>query len=300
MSMLLERSGRPTLAVIVRTLADSRRGEMLNRAIDSIQRLRAVEATPIIVVNGKSFDSYLLESLYARNDISVIYREIASAGAAITHGRRAVQNEFFMYLDDDDELVSGGIDSLLAEYAGQADWDVLVANGTRQSAAGTHRWIEHMEQHASDPLAGLVTENWLSPGNSVFRSQTVDSDSLWVDRDHHEWTYIAYRLLLDQRRVQFVDRIVAIYNDTSESMSKRALHEREELRLLEDLLEDERFSSGARRAIEDKYRNLLHMAADRYRLAGHTMSAWYYHLRSLRPPYTLRYLAFTRKLLGIR
>jgi glycosyltransferase involved in cell wall biosynthesis len=300
MNMLVKRSVRPTLAVIVRTLADSRRGEMLNRAIESIQRLRKVVATPIIVVNGKSFDADVLDSLYARDDVRVIYIETASAGAAITYGRRAVEDEFFMYLDDDDELVSGGIDSLLTDYAGQANWDVLIANGNRHSAAGICPWIEHMERHASDPLAGLVTENWLSPGNSVFRTETINSESLRVDRDHHEWTYIAYHLLFEQRRIEFVDRIVAIYNDTSESMSKRTLHEPEELRLLEDLLEDERLSPDMRRAIEDKYRNLLHITAERYRLAGHTMSAWHYHLRSLRPPYTLRYIAFTRRLLGVR
>ncbi|ROO27845.1 hypothetical protein SAOR_07460 [Salinisphaera orenii MK-B5] len=287
----------PELAVIVRTMADANRADALLRALDTIDNLQSVAAYPIIVVNGRRYDPDLVDRLRRRDGSVFHYMSRASAGAAVVQGRRLVESEFFMYLDDDDELLADGIGPVLVEQAASLDWDLLVLNGERRSASGGKPWVEQWAAHTADPLRSLVEENWLSPGNTVFRAATVNSDVLDVDRDHHEWTYIAYRLMLEGYKVSFHDKSVTRYNDTEDSLSKRDTHDPGETRLLEDLRREARLPRDLRAALEAKYRNHLHVMAERNRFQGRFASAWRYHLRSLKPPFTLRYLPYTRKLL---
>lgn len=289
-------SGKPRIDVIVRTQALKERAPALLHALDGIQALACAEAHPIIVVNGERFHAPLFEALRHRSGVLLHHVPIASAGNALTEGRRLVTAPYFMYLDDDDELLEPGMGQLVQQMGIRADWDVIVTNGYGRSKGVLSPWVPDLMSHALHPALSLVGECWLSPGASVFRSMSVPVTLLETGRDHHEWTYLAFLLVLEGKRIRFLDIPTVVYNDTAGSASKSFAHREAALRLLESMRADPRTDRETRAALERKYRNTLHTLAAACLRDGARRKAWRYHLRSLRPPFTFKYLLFSRKM----
>ncbi len=288
----------PALDVIVRTLADKPRAKLLFRALDTIRAL-PLASRAIVVANGPHCDAAVLETLRARADGELIYSPIASADKARVLGRRAVIAPVFTFLDDDDELLSANVAATLAANDCCAEqWDVLIANRLRERDGKTEREHPGLLDYAEDPLLSLLRNNWLGPGAVFYRTARIGTDLLDVGHGHHEWTHIAFRLARQPDiRLRFIDRPTAIYHDTPESMSKLNLHHKEELELLAELKSEQGLTPRVRSRLNSKYANSLHMAAAKAASGGDWWQAWQFHLKSLRPPYTLKYLLYTRKLL---
>lgn len=291
--------GRARVDVIVRTMADEARAPQLFRALDSIQSQQGALARPIVVVNGERYHEPVMTALRRRQGVLLHHFSEASAGRALIIGRELVTAPYFMFLDDDDHLVPYALKEIVPGAAVDVDWDVLVTNGYgyRQSEGVRAPWIEDLMSHSRNPLRSLMHENWLSPGNSLFRTASISADLLDIGHGHHAWTHIAFRLALGGKRLKFMNISTAVYNDTAGSMSKRLSYHEEELRLLNKFRTHPNLDSEVRAIMESKYRNTLHTMAVQYALAGKMGKAWRCHLRSLRPPYTLKYLLFSRKLL---
>jgi hypothetical protein len=142
-----------------------------------------------------------------------------------------------------------------------------------------------------------MAECWLSPGASIFKTDAIQAGSLNVRRDHQEWTKIAFLLAMERKRIRFLDIPTVTYSDTEGSASKSFVHQEEALYLLGEMKADPRVDKETLAVMERKYRNTLHVLANQYWRRGKLRKAWQYHLRSLRPPFTLKYLLFSRKLL---
>jgi hypothetical protein len=291
----------PELDVIVRTLADRPRAESLFRALDTVRAL-PFASRAIVIANGPRCDAAVLETLRARADVELIYSPIASASNARVLGRRAVVAPLFTFLDDDDELLSANVAATLAANDWRADeWDVLIANRLRERGGKTEREHPGLLGYAKDPLLSLLQNNWLGPGAVFYRTQRISVDLIDVGHGHHEWTHIAFRIARDADiRLRFIDRPTAIYHDTPESMSKHSRHYQEELKLLAELKSEQGLDSHVRARLSSKYANSLHMAAAKAASGGDWWRAWQFHLKSLRPPHTLKYLLYTRKLLHFK
>jgi hypothetical protein len=287
----------PILDVIVRTLADAPRAKLLLRALDSIQGPAGVPARPIVVVNGDRADPAVLAELARRPGILAHRLQQASAGLARAAGRRLVTAPYFAYLDDDDELIAGSLRAPLAWLAEHPDCDVLVNNGFFVSADGTRKESTHIARHVGDPVASLLTECWLSPGASLFRSAAIGIDVLDSNWSHQEWTHLAFELCARHARVHFMDVATVLYHDTPGSMSKDGQQLESELGLLRLVRRDTRFEPGVRAMAARKYLRTLHNQAISHWRQGRGVRAWQCHLGSMRPPNTLRYLLFSRKLL---
>lgn len=290
-------SGGPQVDVIVRTILSKTRERAILRAIDSIHA--CAQARPIVLVDGNGYDEHLLDTLRQRPEVLLHFQPESTPGRgrAIAAGRQLVTAPYFMYLDDDDELLPAGMAQVAEHAASNHDWDVLITNGYFSANGKRTPMYLDLGVHAAHPLRSLMSECWLFPGASVFRTESVSAAFLDTDRDHHEWTYLAFLLTIDKKRIGFLDVPTIVYNDTPISASKLFRHEEEQISLLEEMKADARVDALTRAIIERKYRNTLHVLARHYWQRGVRGKAWSYHLRSMRPPFTFKYLLFSRKLL---
>ncbi len=119
-------------------------------------------------------------------------------------------------------------------------------------------------------------------------------DSRWTQM---EWTYLAFEICAAEKRLHFMNVPTALYYDTPGSMSKNAAHQEAALDLMRSVRSDSRMSREVRAKADKKYHNILHILAAKCAAKGDLRRAWRYHLASMRPPYTLDYLLFSRKLL---
>lgn len=285
------------LDVIVRTLADVFRTESLFRALDSIQGQNGIEARPIVVVNGDSFDVAALSALRQRSGIILHQEQKASAALALIAGHRLVQAPCFSFLDDDDELIAGSLAEPTKWLEEHHDCDVLINNGYFVKKGGARVESSHLAGCSDHPALSLLNECWLSPGASIFRTETFSPEMLSADWNNQEWTRLAFELCAHGKRLHFMDVPTVLYHDTRGSLSKQIRHHEAELDLLQSIRRDRRLDDEVRREAGRKYLRVMHDMAMRCWRQGIYGRAWLYHLASLRPPNTLRYLLSSRKLL---
>ncbi len=287
------------LDVVVRTLADVQRSELLFRALDSIQNQSLISARPIVVVNGNRYDPHTLAKLERRPGIVLHRLQQASTGDALAEGRRLVTAAYFAYLDDDDVFIPDSLLEPLKWMASHSDCDVLISNGYFVKGDGTLSEFIHISDHVriGQPALSLLDDGWLAPGTSVFRTKSIPQDMLdsrWVQM---EWTRLAFEICAAKKRIHFMDIPTALYYDTPGSMSKDAAHQEAALDLMRSIRSDPRMSREVRTKADKKYHNGLHIAAARCGAKGDLRRAWRYHFASMHPPYTFDYLLFSRKLL---
>lgn len=285
------------LDVVVRTLADAQRTKQLFRALDSIQGQSGVRARPIVVVNGERYDPITVKSLKQRPGVVLHFLPQPSAGRARTVGQGLATAEFLSFLDDDDVFIEGALQKPLKWLVDHPQCEVLITNGYFVSQDGRLTESSHLADHLSNPALSLLDENWLSPGASFFRTQSLQAERFKSELDHQEWTQLAFELCAEERRIDFMDVPTVLYYDTAGSMSKQPEHRRTELELLQQIRRDPRMRAAVRTKASRKYFNMLHILAMEYWQRGQYGRAWRYHLASMRPPHTFKYLLSSRKLL---
>ena len=287
------------LDVVVRTLADAERSSLLWRALESIQDQNGISARPIVVVNGERYDNATLTALENRPGILLHCLRQASAGLARIEGCRLVTAPYFSFLDDDDELIADSLLEPLRWIENHPDCDVLINNGYFVKKDGSLAELIHIAEHISvnQPALSLMDDSWLQPGAFIFRTKSVPPDILSANWSHQEWTHLAFQLCSAHKRLHFMDVPTVFYYDTPGSLSKQMQQGEAALDLLQLIRHDVRMNAKIRRKANRKYRNTLHVLAMKAWEAGQVAKAWRYHLASLYPPGTLKYLLSSRKLL---
>ena len=287
-------AGGEQVDVLVRTTCKGSRRKSLQRAVASIVSQRGVAARPVVIVAGAQPGS--LPKLAARNGIRVhrLGTE-ASPGRALTIARKLVDAPFFAFLDDDDELLPDALATRLGILRAEPRVQVVVTTGyvARGNARRLH--IGDIARHQSDPLRGIVERCWLASCGGLFRTDAVPQAMFDALPDLCEWTCVAFRLAAASCSIHFVDRPTYVVHDSAGSLSKSDAFVEASLRVL-DAMRSAPLPAADRRRLAHKYRATLHAAAERCRRAGKVGEAWRYHLRSMQPPGTLRYAAYTRKL----
>lgn len=288
-----------SIDVIVRTKADRRRSRSLFRALDSIQDQGSVAARPIVVVNGQEFDGATLAALKARPCILLHQMSEASAGRAIAEGHRLVTAPYFSFLDDDDTLIAHSLAEPMKWLENHPCHDVLISNGYFVREGGVRSELIHIADHlrTGHPALSLLEDSWLQPGAFIVRTNCVSQDVMDTKWTHMEWTRLAFELCAGHKRLHFMDVPTVLYFDTPGSLSKQLKHLEAELDLLRSIRRDARLDAKVRQSAGRKYLRALHNLAMRYWERGQYGRAWRCHMQSLRPPNTLRYLLFSRRLL---
>ena len=284
--------------VVIRTAGRLERRSSLQRAIQSVLHQRGVAARPIVVLAGNMPE--LASALARQNNVKVhMVGQRASPGRALGIGRRLIRADFYAFLDDDDELLPHALATGLNILNADPDVDLVVTTGYWISAGERRIHIPEITRHQDDALNGIIERCWLNPGGGLYRTATIPEQYFEKLPDFCEWTFLAFQLARAGHNIRFLDIPTYDAYDTPGSASKSE----EFLEAIVGVLSTIRECSlpdATRDRLEQKYRAALHHAAEHYRRAKRLGKAWRYHLKSLKPPYTLRYAAYTRKLVWQR
>ena len=144
------------ISVLMVTLCQSERRQVLLRAIDSIIGQEGVKAVPVIVVNGDRYDPSLLDELKQRPDISVLYQREASIFLARRLARESIDSAFFSMIDDDDEYLPGGLATRLDVLRADPRAAAIIGNGLVVAPDGTTPLLADVVAIRRDPIAALM------------------------------------------------------------------------------------------------------------------------------------------------
>ena len=284
--------------VVIRTTGQHERRVSLQRAIHSVLHQRGVAARPIVVLADNL--PRLAAEIAAEHRVKVhVVGEPASPGRALGIGRTLIEADFYAFLDDDDELLPCALDTRLDIMRAEPSVDMVVTTGYWLSGQQRRIHIPDITRHQDDAVNGIIERCWLHPGGGLYRASTIPAHYFEALPDLCEWTYLAFRLALNRHNIRFLDQPTYNAYDTPGSQSKTGKFVEAGLGVV-TAMRAHTLPPAAREKLEDKYRAALHNTAEHYRQAEQWAKAWHLHLKSLMPPYTLRYAAYTRKLLWRR
>jgi hypothetical protein len=287
-----------SITTIIATLCDAFRRDCLLRAIGSIQQASAQPVRILVVVNGQRFDKDLLALLRERSDIEVVQIAEGSLTKAHIAGRKLVDSEFFSFLDDDDEYLPGALDMRRGLIGTDDAADVVVTNGYACRAGQDRLMYTRMANVGAQPLTELFHENWLNSGNHLFRTASVPSRYFEDPHPYMEWTWLAYRLAFEGKKIVATETPTFRINDTPGSLSKSATYVSSNISLYGRMLamkpQQEIIGVISRRLC-----NAWHDVSVFELAAGNRAKAVGAHLRSLTSHRSgLKFLPYTRHLLG--
>ena len=287
----------PDVTVIIASSCEAKRDAAIWRAVESALTQDCVNVELQVVVNGQRFDKVLFERLQADPRISVSYLPEGSYPAAVLHGRTLVTNEFFAYLDDDDEFLPGALRTRVAPLLEDASVDFVATNGYLDAGDGKGDVIAYRSSPdiEREPLRELLRANWMQNCGNLFRSSSVTLDYFDGKTKYYEWTLLAFKL--SQRlRMRFIDEPTYRKHDSPESLYKSAGVVEGSIVVL-DMLSAMNESPSLRSTLTRLRCAAFHATSDFYRVAGNYTKAWKFHLQSLGHPSGWRHLPYTRKLL---
>lgn len=288
----------PEIAVILPTVASRDRAAFLHEALSSILQQEGVRAIPTVVVNGGAADPELVATLRRDSRMRVVSLSEADLPAALARGRDAVDTEFFSQLDDDDKFLPGALRVRLQALLADSSADAAVTRGLCRGAGVESETVASLDYARADPLTAILRDNWLYPGSALFRSETVDRSYFQDIPRHLEWTFFGTRLSLD-RKVVFLNDVTFIYRtDNPESLSKRAEYTLERPHAFRKLLALD-LPPAARRMVNRRLAAVHHDCSVIHLTESRLGMAWRSHLQCLRYIYGIRYIPYTRHLIGI-
>jgi len=285
------------ITIIIPTLCENSRKNFILRAIESI-KVSEQSVRILVVVNGQRFDSNLLETLKARSDIDVVQIAEGSLTKAHLIGRQHVSSEYFSFLDDDDEYLPGALDIRLDYLQRNGAADLVVTNGFSSKNGNDQLTYSRMLNVNDHPLYELFQENWLHNCNHLFRSSSVTTKYFEDSHPYMEWTWLAFRLALDGKKIVALDVPTFRYNDTPASLSKSSIYLLSSVSLYGRML-SLKPKSDIKKIIRNRLSNAWHSVTVFELQSGHRIKAISAHFRSLTCHWSgLKFLSYTRYLLG--
>jgi glycosyltransferase involved in cell wall biosynthesis len=286
------------ISIVIPTIAVTERRDGLYRAIGSIVEQQGVDALPVVVVNGSRFDPALVAELAADPRIHLLQIAEGNVSRARHAGLLASTRPFFGFLDDDDELLPGGLAARHARFAD--DVDVVVSNGyflTRQDEQTEIVPRDIMARIEADPLGAFMDCNWFSAASGLFRAASIPASLFDFDLRFYECTFIALRLMDQRARIRFCETFgFRMHQSTPDSATKTKAYVRAQPDFVRRMRTFRRFGTAYDRHCVRKLANSLNLVSRLEREWGHYHRAWFAHLQCLASG-GLRFLPYTRHLL---
>ena len=286
----------PLVTAIICTMAEQKRLSSLLHAIDSLQSATSSPLQITVVVNGQRRSPEVMAALEKIPSIKIISLTVASLTASRLAGRQSVDTPYYCFLDDDDEYLPKAIDLRLEPMLKNDLIDFVISNGYRHTSEKDKICLHNLEQASSAPFHALYKENWLTSCGFLFRSDSIGVDYFEDLHAYVEWTWLAFKLCLHQKKGVVVDVPTFRIHDTPDSASKSSAYGDAIHTLYLRMLERQPPADIAK-IIRQRMGANLHSKADASRRKGLLSEAWQLHLRSLLCPGGLRYLPFSRHLL---
>jgi glycosyltransferase involved in cell wall biosynthesis len=289
-------SGGRLFTVVIATLCNDARGELLKRACDSVRAMAGdCDYSIIVVANGPRVSSRVLDWLATRSDIRVIRLRSGSHPLARRVGAEMADSEFLAFLDDDDELLPNTLALKVAHFRQHPEIDVLITDGLRVSDSTITRIYPPLEARSADCVETMMRASW-GAGALTLRAQNVDLSAFDAELRHMEWTLTALELAR-RHRLGFLDEpTYRYYETTPNSLSKMAEHTLagpEVWRRLSKGYAGTRYYAATRR----RYGVMCHNASWECARQGRMRDAWRLHAESLRSPGGVAFVPFFVKLL---
>lgn len=285
------------ITIIIPTACTTNRAKSLLNAINSIQQAGPETTKIIVAANGPNIDLALEKQLKERRDIDYISFEDGSLPKTISLAVPLVNTEFFGFLDDDDELLPNALLKRRDILLSHPDASLVISNGYVRKEGKDSIYLSRMETIPEDPLGALMRENWLPSCGALFRTARVGPAYFHNYHRYAEWTWLAFRLALDQQIICILDTPTFRVNaDTPSSLSKSAEYRKNYLDLYRKMLNlrpPHRIIRELRKKVFQAYHNASNQALDN----GRIIDALSYHLRSLGGFQGLRFLPYTRHIL---
>lgn len=286
------------LTVVIASVCDEARGELLKRACESVRTMAGVHAYSILVVaNGPNVSAGVLAWLRTRSDVRLVQLRTGSHPLARRLGAELADSEFLAFLDDDDELLPDTFQLKLNYFREHPEVDVLVTDGWRVNGPTVTRIFPALAARAPDLVETMLHAAWGACALTL-RTPEVELRAFDAEFRHLEWTLTALELAR-RYKVGYLDvATYRYYDDTPSSLSKAAEHSLaapEVWRRLSVCYAGTPYETAVRRRRGIECHNVCWEFARR----GQVGDAWRYHLASLRAPGGLSFLMFTRKLLAI-
>lgn len=175
--------------------------------------------------------------------------------------------------------------------------DVVVTNGLLRRDGQDTLHVPPDAGVATAPLRTLRDRNWLLPGSWLARTERIGLELINNMPLHRECTYLAVRFANDYRMRWVQEPTVVYHLGSPEAVSQSRdflLGQTAALQRMVELPLPAWFRRHLRWTIAASY----HESADVLLRAGELEEAWRLHLRSLVAWCGVRYLPFTRHLLG--
>lgn len=275
-------------------MACAERAALLRRAIVSVRASSAGPVRIIAVVNGGRADPAVCDWLAAQPDVVLDHVAAASAPGAVLKGRNRVHSGFFATLDDDDEYLPGTMDRRIALLRADPQADLLISNAYRCCEGVDRLFHERLSEVQADPLTCVMRANWLTSGNALYRTAAVGLAYFQDFHPYAEWTWLAFRLALNGKRIAILDEPACRHHDTAASLSKSQGYAQSYLPLFKRMLEGAP-PPAVVRMIRRKIAATCHDASVAALGDGRRLEAWRQHWHSLTSG-GLQYLPYTRYL----
>lgn len=285
--------------VIIPTLGTAERAQNLLDSLNQLTGKSEFDVVPIVVVNGQVFDQELYSRLESRTDIILVKTELRGLPNAYLVGRKAVDGEFFSFLDDDDRYTDDALSKRIRPLMENAEIDAVVSNGYRISP-DTRALIDFypsFPSNGSDPLAALVHNNWLTSCGALFRAERISTSYFTDLTAYYEWTCLASRLA-SHARLYFLADKTFIVNDTPGSLSKSLDYMTSEPVFLEQLIRNTPFQLKEKAKLKDRLASSYNRLANYYAGMHDFRKAMHYHGKCIvSSRYGLKYSFWPRHLL---
>ncbi|MEO8132503.1 MAG: glycosyltransferase family A protein [Betaproteobacteria bacterium] len=282
--------------VVIATLCEDARSELLKRACDSVRAMAGDHDYSIIVVaNGPRVSSSVLEWLATRMDVRVIRLRSASHPLARRVGAEMADSEFLGFLDDDDELMPDTLGRKIAHFRQHPEIDVVVTDGFRVNGSTETKIFPPPEARCADLVETMMHAGWGACALTL-RMENIDLSVLDAEFRHLEWTLTALQLA---RRHQFGfldEPTYRYYETTPHSLSKSPEHNLaapEVWRRLSKGYAGTRYDASVRR----RHGVMCHDASWECARQGRMREAWRLHVESLRALGGMVFVPFTATLL---
>jgi glycosyltransferase involved in cell wall biosynthesis len=288
------------VTVVIPTIADAKRGETIWRTIESAGSRCGANTRVVVVVNGTRFDPRLLEALRNAPNSECLYLEQGSLPLALKAGREAVRSEFFAFIDDDDEFLENGLGRRLELLRGNPQAAFLISQGWfHTNGIDVPQTDLDAKTILADPLGSMLRQNWVATSASgLYRTSKVVPEDFAQMPSYLEWTYLGFRLA-SRHNFVFTDEPTYRRYDMIGSESKSPSFRRGMVKALRAILAQE-LPQDARAGLCHKLAGAHHDLSVLALEEGKRAEATRQHLMSLFLPGGLRYLSYTRHLLGPR
>jgi len=286
------------ITIIIPSTCIAARADCLRRAISSAHASAPGIANVLIAANGPKTELKLVNELQNRADVRYVYFPEGSLPKAIASALPLVDTEYFAFLDDDDELLPGGLKLRHEALRSQPMADIALSNGYLRKDGEDTLYLHHLEKVPSAPLETFFTENWLPSCGALFRRNRIELAYFLDFHPYAEWSWLAFRLALGGKRFCIIDKPTFRVNaDTPGSLSKSTAYRRSYIQLYHRMLDKEppeNIQNILRRRISQAHHDLSADALSE----GKIQEALGHHLQSLKTLSGWRFLSYSRHIVS--